>query len=610
MRILALARESGRWYPARAAIALAIALLPGAAWASGPQHAIAMHGEPAYRADFTHFRYANPNAPKGGRLTQGFAGTFDSINPFVIRGNPFQQIRGYVVESLMVRSQDEPFTLYGLIANTVETDDTRSFVTFTIDPRARFSDGRRVTADDVLFSWSLLREKGRPNHRLYYGKVVKAEKIAPDKVRFDFGGAGDRELPLILALLPVLPKHATDPDRFDEPSLTMPPGSGPYIVAEVRAGSYVVLKRNAEYWGRDLPANRGHFNFDELRFEFYRDTTSWLEAFKRGLYDFRIEDDPGRWANDYDFPAARTDGLIREALDTKTPKPMLAFVFNTRREIFADRRVREALIELLDFEWMNAKLFHSAYARTASFFEGSVLSARGIPANEAERRLLAPFPNSVRKDVLDGTYRPPRSDGSGSDRAHLRRAFALLAEAGWIFRDGALVRKDGGKPFAFEILVTKREDERIATIYATMLKRAGIAASVRMVEGGQFEARRQQYDFDMVPVTWQQSLSPGNEQYFYFGSASADQTATRNYMGMKSAAADAMIDALLRARTLEELTAAARALDRVLISGLYVIPLYHLPRQWVARWPHIERPDTLPNQGALPEVWWHRRASQ
>lgn len=602
--------DSVRRYSARAAAILCMAAACGSALANGPRHAIAMHGEPAYAPGFTHFSYANPDAPKGGKLTQGIIGTFDSINPFVIRGNPFQQLRGYVVESLMTRSQDEPFTLYGLIANTIETDDARTFVIFTIDPRARFSDGTRVTADDVLFSWNLLREKGRPNHRLYYGKVAKAEKLAPDKVRFEFGAAGDRELPLILALLPVLPKHATDPSRFDEPSLSMAPGSGPYVVAEVRAGSYVVLKRNANYWGRDLAANRGHFNFDELRFEFYRDTTSWLEAFKRGLYDFRIEEDPTRWFNDYDFPAARANGLIRETLATKTPKPMFALVFNTRREIFGDIRVREALIGLLDFEWMNAKLFHAAYARTASYFEGSVLSARGKPASAAERGLLAPFIPDVRADVLDGTYQPPRSDGSGMDRAQLKHSLALLAEAGWIFRDGALVRKKDGAPFQFEILVTRREEERIATIYSTMLRRAGIAASVRMVEGGQFEARRQQYDFDVVPVTWQQSLSPGNEQYFYWGSSSADQNATRNYMGMKSAAADAMIDALLRARTLEELTSAARALDRVLISGFYLIPLHHLPQQWVARWPHIERPATLPNQGALPEVWWKKRTER
>ncbi len=525
VRIIALIRDSARRYPVGAAAILCLALLSEAAAGAGPRHAIAMHGEPAYAPGFSHFNYANPNAPKGGKLTQGIVGTFDSINPFVIRGNPFLQFRSYVVESLMVRSQDEPFTLYGLIASAVETDDARSYVAFTIDPRAKFSDGKPVTAEDVLFSWNLLREKGRPNHRLFYGKVVKAAKIAPDKVRFDFGGDGDRELPLILALLPVLPKHATDPAHFDEPSLSLAPGSGPYIIEEVRAGSIIVLKRDANYWGRDLPVNRGHFNFDELRFEFYRDTTSWLEAFKRGLYDFRIEEDPGRWATEYDFPAARSGGLIREALDTKTPKPMFALVFNTRRDIFADTRVRDALTELLDFEWMNAKLFHSAYARTGSFFEGSVLSARGIPASDAEHKLLAAFSSEVRPDVLAGSFQPPRSDGSGRDRARTKRAFALLGEAGWVFRDGALVRKADGVPFQFEILVTKREEERIATVYATMLGRAGIAASVRMVEGGQFEARRQQYDYDMIPVTWQQSLSPGNELYFYFGSASADQTA-------------------------------------------------------------------------------------
>lgn len=605
MPIPASAHESTGWRHACAAALLCLAVLPAGALAAGPRHAIAMHGKPAYGPDFKHFRYANPDAPKGGRLTQGIAGSFDSINPFVLRGNPFQQVRGYVIESLMVRSQDEPFTLYGLIAREVETDSARSYVTFTIDPRARFSDGTPVTADDVLFSWKLLRDKGRPNHRLYYGKVTKAAKIAPDKVRFEFGDTQDRELPLILALMPVLSERKTNAERFDEPSLSFLTGSGPYVIADVRAGSHVLLKRNADYWARDLPVNRGHYNFDELRFEFYRDTTTWFEAFKRKLYDFRIEEDPGRWALDYDFPAARSEGLIREELATGTPKPMQALVFNTRREIFADRRVREALIELFDFEWMNAKLFHAAYARTASFFEGSQLSARGVPADAAERALLAAFSGELRPDVLDGSYRPPVSDGTGHDRKRFRRALALFAEAGWTLRKGSLVRTDGA-PFQFEILVTRREDERVATIYATMLERAGISASVRMVEGGQFEARRQQYDYDMIPAAWQQSLSPGNEQYFYFGAASAAQTATRNYMGMQSAAADAMIAALLRAQTPEELTAAARALDRVLMSGQYVIPLYHLPRQWVARWPHIERPQHLSLYGALPETWWHK----
>lgn len=592
-----------RW----AALAALTFLAATQAAIAAPRHAIAMHGEPAYEAGFSHFRYANPGAPKGGRFSQGLLGSFDSLNPFVIRGNPFQQVRGYVTESLMTRGQDEPFTLYGLIAKSVETDDARTFVAFTIDPRARFSDGKPVTAEDVLFSWRILRDKGRPNHRLYYGKVVRAEKTAPDSIRFDFGSGGDRELPLILALMPVLPQHVVNADRFDEPSLTAPIGSGPYLIAEIRPGDLVVLKRNPNYWARDLNVNRGQYNFDELRFEFYRDATTWFEAFKRQLYDVRFENDPGRWANEYDFPAARSVKLIREEIGSGAPKPMSAFVFNMRRPIFADARTREALIELFDFEWMNAKLFFSAYARTASFFEGSTLSAAGIAASDAELSLLAPFKNDLRPNVLDGTYRPPISDASGRDRTRLRRAVELLRDAGWVSRNGVLVNAANGKPFRFEILIATRDDERIATVYADMLRRAGIIADVRFVDTVQFEQRRQKYEFDMTPATWAQSLSPGNEQYFYFGSASAGQPGTRNYMGLKSVAVDAMIDALLAAKTPEQFLTGTRALDRSLMSGMFVIPLYHLPKQWIARWPHIERPEITSLYGALPETWWRRQ---
>jgi peptide/nickel transport system substrate-binding protein len=613
--LLALNRPDRRQVLKALTLGLAGAPLAGA-WsrvtaiaADGPfKHALAMHGDPAYPPGFAHFRYARPDSPKGGRLTFGQTGTFDSINPFVLRGTPFQQVRGYVIESLMTRGMDEAFSVYGLIANSIETDSERTFVTFSLDPRARFSDGRAVSAEDVLFSWQLLREKGRPNHRLYYGKVTRAEQIAEDRVRFDFGTSGDRELPLILALMPVLPRHAVDQGSFDEPSLAVPTGSGPYTVAELRPGDFVRLTRNPRYWGADLPANRGHYNFDELRFEFYRDNATWFEAFKRKLYDFRIELDPGRWQGEYDFPAARRDALVKDEVEIRTPKPFSALVFNTRRTIFADPRVREALIELFDFEWMNAKLFFSSFKRTASFFEGSALSARGRPASEAERALLAPFAKDILTEVMAGTYAPPVSDGSGQDRAHLRRALALLASGGWKLRAGKLVHEASGEAFTFEILVATRDDERLATVYATHLVRAGIAARVRLVDGMQFEARRQSYDFDMIPFAWGQSLSPGNEQHFYFGSASADRPGTRNYMGMKSKAADTMIEALLQARTPEELETAARALDRVLMSGRYVIPLFHLPKQWMARWPHIERPEAVALYGHLPETWWHREA--
>lgn len=581
-----------------------VALAAGHALASEPRHAIAMHGEPAYGAGFPHFAYVNPHAPKGGRLVQASVGTFDSLNPLIVRGNAFQFVRGYVIESLLARSFDEPFTLYGLLAEQVETDAERTFVVFHLDKRARFSDGKPVTADDVLFSWKLLRDKGRPNHRGYYSKVAKAEKLGDYRVRFDFGEERDRELPLILGLMPILPSHAINPDTFDETSLAAPIGSGPYRVAEVRPGESVLLKRDADYWGRDLPVNRGYYNFDELRFDFFRDGNTWFEAFKRDLYDVRFESDPGRWVTQYNFPAARERGLIREGIKSGQPKQFYAFVFNTRRPPFDDVRVREALIELFDFEWANGNLFHSAYERTASYFEGSELSARGRPADERERALLAPFKDSVRPEIMEGKYAPPISDASGRDRTRLKRALDLFSAAGFHLRGGKLVGAKG-EPLSFEIMIATKDEERLALTYQSMLRRAGIAMEIRFVDGAQFERRRQNYEYDMMPYTWQQSLSPGNEQAFYFGSYGVESPGTRNYMGAKNPAINAMIAALLAARGKDEFVSAVRALDRVLMSGLYVLPLFHLPEQWVARWPSVERPMNTPLYGSPIETWWH-----
>lgn len=587
--------------------ALAVVLSGVIASAGEARHAIAMHGEPAYPATFKHFRYADPEAPKGGRLTQAILGSFDSLNPLIVRGNAFQPIRNYVIESLLARGYDEAFTLYGLLAEKVETDAERAYVEFHLNPKARFADGKPVTPEDVLFSWRLLREKGRPNHRTYYAKVAQAKKTGERSVRFEFGGDSDRELPLILGLMPVLPRHAIDESKFDETTLEPILGSGPYRVAEVRPGESVLLKRDPDYWGRDLPINLGHYNFDELRFDFYRDANTWFEAFKRGLYDVRFETDPGRWTTQYDFPAARERGLVREGIKSGQPQPLQALVFNTRRALFADRRVREALIELFDFEWANSSLFYGVYRRTASYFEGSELSARGRAASDAERTLLAPFPDAVSRDVMDGSYQPPISDGSGRDRASLKRALELFAAAGYEPRTGTLYDRNK-VPFSFEIMVATKDDERLALAYANMLRRAGVAAKIRFVDAAQYEQRRQNYDFDMMPYTWQQSLSPGNEQAFYFGSDAAGVPGTRNYMGAKNPAIDAMIGALLTARNRESFQAAVRALDRVLISGLYVLPLYHLPEQWIARWPSVERPKTLSLYGAPIETWWRGRA--
>ena len=574
------------------------------AQASEARHALAMHGEPKLPENFTRLSYADPAAPKGGRLVQGVLGTFDSLNPFIVRGIAPQSIRGYVVESLMARGYDEPFTLYGLLARKVETDPQRSYVTFHLDPAAKFSDGKPVTAEDVLFSWQLLRDKGRPNHRTYYAKVTKAEVIGDSAVRFDLSSSDDRELPLILGLMPVLARHAVNPATFEETSFQTPLGSGPYVVSQVDPGKSVTLKRDPNYWGRDLPINRGLWNFDEIRFDYYREANSHLEAFKRGLYDIRNEHDPGRWQVAYDFPAARDGRVIKEALPSGMPKTSTFFVFNTRRAIFSDIRVREAISLLFDFEWINHSYFFDLYRRTAGYFDGSELSSRGRPADERERALLAPFPDAVRADVLDGTWSPPASDGSGRDRRTLKRALELFAAAGFELRGTELVERASGRPFTFEIMVTSRDEERLALLFSQSLKRAGIAARVRVVDAVQYEGRRLAYDFDMIENRWDQSLSPGNEQAFYWGSVAAGQPGTRNYMGVKSPAVDAMIAALLKAESREDFVAAVRALDRVLISGFYVIPLFHLPAQWVARWDTIGRPATTSLYGYLPETWW------
>jgi len=588
-------------------IALAIYGSPGAlrqAHTAEPQHAIAMHGAPALPEGFTRLPYADPAAPKGGRLVQGVLGTFDSLNPLIVKGIAPPSIRGYVIESLMARGYDEPFTLYGLIARAIETDAQRSYVTFHLDPAAKFSDGKPVTAEDIIFSWQLLRDKGRPNHRTYYAKVAKAEALGEQAVRFDLSGSDDRELALILGLMPVLAKHAVKPETFEETSFQAPLGTGPYVVGEVDPGKSITLKRNPDYWGRDLAINRGLWNFDEVRFDYYREANSHLEAFKRGLYDLRNEHDPGRWQTAYDFPAVRDGRVLKETLPTGVPKASSYFVFNTRRAVFSDTRVREAISLLFDFEWINHGYFFDLYKRSASYFDGSELSSHGRPADQREKALLAPFAEAVRADVLDGTWSPPVSDGSGRDRVTLKRALDLFAAAGYELRGTALVERNSGRPLTFEILVTARDEERLALLFSQSLKRAGIAARVRVVDAVQYEGRRLTYDFDMIQNRWDQSLSPGNEQAFYWGSAAADQPGTRNYMGVKSPGVDAMIAALLKAQDRGDFVAAVRALDRVLISGFYVIPLFYLPAQWVARWTTVGRPATTSLYGYLPETWW------
>lgn len=566
-----------------------------------------MHGTPREPADFTHFSYVSPDAPKGGRLVLGATGAFDSLNPLIVKGTPANGLRDFVIESLLTRGLDEPFTLYGLLAQSIEMPDDRSSVTFHLNPAARFSDGEPVTADDVIFSLELLREKGRPNHRTYYKKVVAVERLSERSVRLVLDASGDREMPLILGLMPILPRHKIDPATFEQTTFTVPIGSGPYRIARVDAGRSIHYERDPNYWGRDLPVNRGRFNFAEVRYEYFRDGAALFEAFKNGDIAFRTEEDPARWAEGYNIPAVKDGRIIREELATGLPAGMTGLVFNTRRDVFADQRVRRALIYLFDFEWINRNLFHGLFARTESYFARSTLAATGRAADARERHLLAPFPDAVRSEILEGRFQFPKSDGSGQNRANWREALRLLGEAGYKLDGERLVHAETGRQLSLEILAGSSGQERMLAAFAADLGRLGIAARIRIVDSAQYQARLKTYDFDMIQMTWPSSLSPGNEQLFRWSSSAATTDGTFNYAGVRSPAADAMIQAMLSAISSDDFVSAVRALDRVLLSGDYVIPLFHLERQWIARWRHLARPATTPLFGYSLDTWWSAR---
>jgi peptide/nickel transport system substrate-binding protein len=556
---------------------------------------IAMHGDPALPPGA--LPYADPQAPKGGTLKLGALGAFDNLNPYGVNaGSTALGLVGAVYESLMARNLDEPFSLYGLVAESIETDEARDFVTFRLNRLAHFSDGAPITAGDVVFSFNLLKRHGRPQTRAAFA-LARAVTVADDHtVSFDLTGAEDRELPLILALMPVLPAHALTEKAFSDEGLAVPLGSGPYVVDEVRPGEKLALRRDPRYWGRDLAIQRGLYNFDRVEFLYGRDDNGLFEAFKAGLIDYREESDPHHWAKAYDFPARRAGAVAVEALPLGGPKGMEALAFNTRREKFADPRLREALAMMFDFEWLNANLFDGLFTRTRSFFDESELSAAGRPADAAERALLAPFPGAVREDILEGSWAPPVSDGSGRDRALAQRALALAAQAGWRLRGGELIRdgQESREALTFEIMAVTRDQERLALTYAGELRRIGVAARVRLVDEVQFQRRRQNFDFDMTFALWQASASPGNEQRNRWSAEAADREGSYNFAGARSPAIDAMIGALLAAEKREDFVTAARALDRVLLSGFYAVPLFHRREQWIAYWRRVGRPKPLP----------------
>jgi len=581
-----------------------------------PTHAIAMHGKPALPADYKHLPYVNPQAPKGGKITYGVVGTFDSVNPFILksarttaRGSWDHDFGHLVFESLMFRSRDEPFTMYGLLAEKVEWPDDRSWIEFTLNPKAKWSDGVPVTVEDVIFTYDLMTKKAKPPYSFRMKKIERIEKTGERKVRFVFNSEADREYPMIISLSPILPKHAIDVETFDQSTLNPMIGSGPYVMDAIEPGKSITYRRNDDYWARDLPSRIGFSNFDTVRVEYYRNNNSHFEAFKKGLFDVFPEDDPASWRRNFEFPAVENGEVVQDTFQTGTPSNMLGFVFNTRRPVFADPRVREALALLFDFEWTNRNLFFDAYKRTVSFWHGSELSSYQVPASPRELELLGSYKDRVNKSVLDGTYQPPISDGSGRDRKIFRKAFKILTKAGFK-RVGSKLVDGNGNPLEFEILTQSTRQEKLAIAYMRSLETLGINVSIRTVDDAQYQQRVQEYDYDMVLQTYRASLSPGIEQVWRWGSRSRDLPGTFNFAGTADPALDAMIDHMLKAVTREDFVAAVRAYDRLLISGNYLVPLYHLDEQWAARWNHIKHPDKTPLYGYRVETWWDERAQK
>jgi len=567
-----------------------------------PVHALAMHGSPKYGPDFHHFDYTDPSALKRGEARLHAIGTFDTLNGFTLKGVPAAGL-GNMVDTLLVGSEDEAFTEYGLLAESIQVPEDRSWVTFTLRPEARWHNGRPVSVEDVIFSLETLKAKGHPFYRAYYANVERAEKVGERQVKFIFSGGENRELPLIIGQLPILPKHYWQGRDFEKTTLEPPLGSGPYRIKTVNPGRSITYQRVPDYWGKDLAVNRGRYNFRTIRYDYYRDSTVALQAFKAGEYDFRLENSSKDWATAYDIPAVKEGLIVKETIPHERPTGMQAFAYNIRKPIFADRRVREALAYAFDFEWTNRNLFYGQYARTKSYFSNSELASRGLPSPE-ELGILEPFRDRLPPEVFTREFDPPSTAGDRSIRTNLRRALKLLRDAGWAFQGRRLVRQGTGEPFSFEILLNSPTWERIALPFAKNLERLGIDVRVRTVDTAQFQKRVEEFDFDMIVDVFPQSLSPGNEQRDFWGSASADQPGSRNTVGIKDPVVDALIDLVISAPDRKSLIARTRALDRVLLWGHYVIPHWHIRAFRVAYWNKFSRPRISPKYALGFDTWW------
>jgi microcin C transport system substrate-binding protein len=574
-------------------LALAPAAAVDATEGVSKSHALSLFGDIKYGADFSHFDYVNPDAPKGGTVRYSAIGTFDNLNPFILKGSPAAGSTD-PFDTLMVRSDDEPGSEYGLVAESVQ---------YNLRKEARFQDGTAITPEDVIWTLETLKAKGHPRYRLYYADVVKAEKVGEHGVKFSFRSGDNRELPDIVGEMPVLSKKYWEGREFDKTTLEPPLGSGPYKIATFEVGRSVTLRRDDNYWAKDLPVNRGRFNFDTIRYDYYRDGTVALEAFKAGQYDIRAENSAKNWATGYDGPALRDKLFKMEQIPNKVPTGMQGFAFNTRREIFADMRVRRALGYLFDFEWSNKTLFFGAYTRTKSYFSNSDLAASGLPTPE-ELAILEKYKGEIPDEVFTTAYEPPKTDGSGNIRDNIRQALRLLKEAGWSVKGEKLVNDKTGKPFEFEFLLTQPEFERIVLPFVQNAQRIGINATLRKVDPAQYENRIKSFDYDMTVVVVAESLSPGNEQREFWGSAAADENGSPNYMGVKSKAIDDLVDLIINTPDRANLLTRVHALDRVLLHSYYVIPNWHITYFRIASWDKFQRPKVSPPYSAALETWW------
>ncbi|MFL9813060.1 ABC transporter substrate-binding protein [Stutzerimonas sp. VN223-3] len=575
---------------------------------AAPQHALTLYGEkPKYPADFSHFDYANPDAPKGGTLRQAGFGSFDSLNPFINKGVAADDI-GLVYDTLTTNSLDEPFTVYGLLAEKIEKGPNNEWVRFYLRPEARFHDGEPVKAEDVVFTFETLISKGAPHYRGYYADVEKAVVEGPRRVRFDFKHAGNRELPLILGQLPVLPKHWWAERDFTSGSMEPPLGSGPYRIEQVEAGRSIRYARVEDYWGKDLPVNRGFYNFNQVRFDYYRDNTVALQAFKAGHFDYWLETSAKNWATAYDTEAVKDGRIIKEEIANHNPQGMQGFIFNIRKPHLQDARIREALALLFDFEWTNRQLFNGAYTRTRSYFDNSELASSGLPG-EKELSILEPLRGQIPEGVFDKPFKLPQTNADGMIREQQRRAYELLTAAGWKIENDRMVDASG-KPVKLEFLLVQADFERVLLPYKRNLAGLGIDLEIRRVDVSQYINRLRSRDYDMIVSGFGQSSSPGNEQREYWHSASADNPGSRNFIGLKDPAIDALVENLIAADSREELITSTRALDRVLLWGHYVIPNWHIKTWRVAYWNHLAHPEITPRYDIGLMTWWHKPSAE